>query len=191
MRRGTARRKPRAALWAGVALALLHGKPSLARESAPPVPWGYAYEARAHGIPATVLYAIALTESGRRWADGRVYPWPWTLNVAGRGERYATRQEAHAALLSHLQRGVRSIDVGLMQINWAAHGAKLGTPWNALEPYHNLRIGAKILLEQYQRSGDWTHAIGRYHAPNNPDRAAGYRRKVLIHLAGLYGTDLP
>lgn len=142
------------------------------------VPWGYQKVAEAHGVPSDVLYAIALTESTRRLANGRLCPWPWTLNVRGRPERYATRKEAHAALTRHLRQGITRIDVGLMQVNWYYHREKLGSAWEALEPYHNLRVGSKILREEYANAKNWPSAIGRYHAPNDRDRAEHYRQRV-------------
>lgn len=52
-----------------------------------------AYQLAAHdaNIPSTVLFAIALQESGTR-VRGRLLPWPWTLNIAGTPYRFATRQ---------------------------------------------------------------------------------------------------
>ena len=79
------------------------------------VPAGYRTIATERGIPYTVLYAVALTESGRRVAPADVYrPWPWTLNVAGRGYFFDSRLAAWQALTDWLQAGRRSIDIGLM-----------------------------------------------------------------------------
>jgi hypothetical protein len=36
-----------------------------------------------------------------------------------------------------------------MQVNWRYHQDKLGSPWQALDPYHNLRVGAEILQDCY------------------------------------------
>lgn len=54
-----------------------------------------AYKAIAirHGVPPVVLYSVALQESGTR-LRGQLVPWPWTLNVAGTGYRFATRADA-------------------------------------------------------------------------------------------------
>ena len=61
------------------------------------VPSGYRRVAQQAGVPADLLYAMALTESGSRVQQG-IRPWPWTLNIAGRGYRYSTRQDACMAL---------------------------------------------------------------------------------------------
>lgn len=70
-------------------------------------PPAYQLAAQQAGVPSPVLYAVALQESGAR-LRGRLIPWPWTLNVAGRAERYATRAEACAG--SRCRRGVASSD---------------------------------------------------------------------------------
>lgn len=149
------------------------------------MPEGYQRIARVAGVPADVLYALAAAESVARLSTGMDRPWPWTLNVAGRPERYATFNEALAALEEHLGRGQRNIDVGLMQINWHWHEDRLQEPALALDPYHNLRIGAEILREQYERSGHWLDASGLYHAPSNHDHAARHRARVQQHLEAL------
>ena len=60
-----------------------------AQEVPPPV---YQLAAQRAGIPSTVLYAVALQESGIR-RNGRIVPWPWSLNVAGQSRRFATRAD--------------------------------------------------------------------------------------------------
>ncbi len=144
------------------------------------VPAGYRSIAKECGVPYTVLYAVALTESGRQVASTDVYrPWPWTLNVAGRGYFFDSRQEAWQALMDWIKAGRRSIDIGLMQINWRYHQERLGTTWQALDPYFNLRIGAEILHECYRDEHDWWVSVGCYHAPSNQRRADEYRRRVV------------
>src|ERR1041385_1739384 len=64
-------------------------------------------------LPARVLTAIALRESGRLDPDtGRARPWPWTINVEGTGHFYASKEEAIAAVQSFQASGAQSIDVG-------------------------------------------------------------------------------
>jgi len=144
------------------------------------VPAGYETIAAEHGMPSAVLYAVALTESGKQvTTTGQYRPWPWTLHVAGDGYFYATRLEAWQALRDWLDQGKRSIDIGLMQVNWRYHHERLSDPWEALDPYHNLRVGADILRECYISERDWWASVGCYHAPANPARAERYRRRVL------------
>ena len=143
------------------------------------VPSGYRLVAAERAIPDAIFYAVALAESGRALpTDGIRRPWPWTLNVAGDGYYYATRIEAWQALRDWLGKGKRSIDIGLMQVNWRYHKERLGDPWQALDPYHNLRVGAGILQDCYAAEHDWWASVGCYHAPANPARASRYRRRV-------------
>ncbi len=148
--------------------------------SAEPVPAGYRSVAVEHGIPYSVLYAVALTESGNKvGAQEAIRPWPWTLNIAGRGYYFKSRLEAWQVLTARLRKGQRSIDIGLMQVNWRYHQKRLGTPWQALDPYHNLRVGAAILQGCYKTRQDWWASVGCYHAPANAQRADRYRRRVV------------
>ncbi len=151
------------------------------------VPPAYQTVAEAEGVPPALLYAIALTESGTPLDGRRVRPWPWTLNVAGNGERYPSRLAAWRALKRYLASGITRVDVGFMQVNWAFHHHRLADPWRALDPWFNLATGARILKEEYTRTADWLTAAGRYHAgaPTTPARrrrAAAYRRKVAAWL---------
>jgi len=150
------------------------------------IPSNYQQIAQEHNIPAAVLYGIALAESGHRLSKGVFKPWPWTLNVAGVPRRYATRKAAYQGLLYYLHQGIHSIDIGFMQVNWRYHRKKLGTPWQALDPLHNIRIGVAILQQEYQNTGDWQTAIGRYHSPGQqPEqkkRALNYANRVMQHI---------
>jgi hypothetical protein len=144
------------------------------------VPVGYRTIAAERGIPYTVLYAIALTESGKQVRAINVYrPWPWTLNIAGRGYFFDSRLAAWQALTVSLQAGQLSVDIGLMQVNWRYHQKRLGTPWQALDPYFNLRVGAGILQECYTTRQDWWASVGCYHSPADAQRAEQYRRRVV------------
>jgi len=143
------------------------------------VPPGYVRVAHVHAVPPPLLYAIACAESRRRLPDGTVRPWPWTLNVAGRGQFYASRRAAHQALIKALRAGT-NVDIGLAQINWRWHHALLGNPWQALDPYLNLHAAGHLLRAHYQRVGDWWLAVGQYHAPAPAAmaRRAHYREQV-------------
>lgn len=146
------------------------------------VPPGYRQVAQAHGIPPALFYAIALTESGytNSAAEG-LRPWPWTLNIRGEGRYYPSQRAADDALATSLQRGETAVDVGVMQIHWHYHHAALGGIRRALDPYHNLRVGAGILAQCYQQRAEWWAAAGCYHAPNNAILAKRYQARVQRH----------
>ncbi|MGH8538057.1 MAG: transglycosylase SLT domain-containing protein [Gammaproteobacteria bacterium] len=149
------------------------------------VPARYRQAAAEYGLPAKVVYAVALTESGLRLQSGRARPWPWTLNIEGQGHYYPTRKAAYRALKVYLDRGGRRADVGLMQIHWRVHQRLLRDPWAPLDPMFNLRVGAYLLRERWQAAGNLWQAIGHYHAPSWPERAAWYRRQVARRLGQL------
>ena len=156
-----------------------------AQEVPPPA---YQLAAQRAGIPSTVLYAVALQESGVR-RNGRLVPWPWSLNIAGQSRRYATRADACAGL----QRAIRAtphtrIDADLGQINLGYHKHRFTSPCDLLDPYRNLAIAAEILQEQHTPGDDWLLAIGRYHRPAGGEPAARYRRSVSRHLARVQGA---
>ena len=148
-----------------------------------PIPPGYESTAAAFGIPGPLLYAVALTESGRSLGSSNAFrPWPWTLNVAGQGYYFESRGAAWRALSGWLEAGRRSIDIGLMQVNWRYHENRLGDAWQALDPYYNLAVGAAILKACAANARDWMVSVGCYHAPSDPDRAARYRERVNARL---------
>lgn len=158
-------------------------------DAAAAVPQGYRYIAEIEGVPASVLYAVALTESGITLESRKHHPWPWSLNVEGRPFRYRTRIETWRALNALLAKGVTRVDIGLMQVNWAYHRNALGDPWKALDPYHNLQVGAAILRAQFLVTGDWWQAVGRYHAPNHAERAYRYRSRVVTWYRQIASED--
>lgn len=142
------------------------------------IPPAYQQVAHEYGIPPKVLYAVALTESNHR---GR--PWPWTLNVAGQPERYDSYSQVVAALKRHLKAGERNVDVGLMQVNWRWQPQAMRDPVSALEPWYNVRSGARILADCYRT--DWLQAAGCYHRPAGGEPARRYRAAVARHLKRL------
>ena len=159
-----------------------------AQEVPPPA---YQLAAQGAGIPSTVLYAVALQESGFRLGQGkgRIVPWPWSLNIAGQSRRFATRAHACAGLQQAMRATPHTrIDVGLGQINLGYHKHRFTSACDLLDPYRNLAVAAEILKGQHTYGEDWLVAIGRYHRPAGGEPAARYRRSVSRHLARVQGT---
>lgn len=151
------------------------------------VPVGYRQVAQLYQVPEQFVYGIALNESGKTLDRHQVRPWPWTLNVDGKGYAYPTRKACWLALTRFLAQGKKLVDIGLMQVNWHYHQEKLGDPWLALDPYANLHIGVRILRDEYERTHDWFQAVGRYHSPGSSSvqrqRADQYARRVFRRLS--------
>ncbi len=159
-----------------------------ARKLPPPA---YQLAAAQAQVPANLLYAVALQESGRI-RNGHTVPWPWTLNVAGQARRYATRLGACADLRQALRViPATRVDVGLGQLNVGYQQQRVRQPCQLLEPYRNLRLAATILREQYNPGQSWLMAAGRYHRPAGGAAAARYRQRVSQHLARLEATPSP
>ena len=130
-------------------------------------------------IPERLLSAIAVVESGRRDpGTGSVAPWPWTINVEGVGHVYDSKAAAIAAVQDFQARGVRSIDVGCMQINLLAHPSAFGSLDEAFDPAANARYAARFLSQLYQQTGTWLRATAGYHSLT-PEIGDEYARKVL------------
>ena len=140
---------------------------------------------REAALPPGLLHAIARTESGRRDpATGRVEPWPWALNAAGMGMHAPSRAEAIATVAALQARGIRSVDVGCLQVNLLHHPGAFASLDEAFEPAANARYAARFLRElQGRAGGEWSQAVAWYHSAT-PERGEAYRLRVMAHLGG-------
>lgn len=133
------------------------------------------------GVPAPILYAMSQAESGLL-RDGTFAPWPWTLNIAGKAQRYDDREAMFQGLMDALGTGEQRIDVGPMQVNWYWQFEVMGSPWRITDPAINIKIAAQILKTHFDRSGDWWEAVGLYHRPADGPKdkliAEKYRQRV-------------
>jgi hypothetical protein len=147
------------------------------------IPEGYIRVASAHQIPPEALYSVSLTESSRKLPQG-TRPWPWTINVAGKGYRYESRLIAWQALLVFMkQHPLKRIDVGIAQVNLGWNGHRFTSSWHAFDPYANLNAAATILRECWERKpGSWLDAAGCYHHPAGGKPARRYSSIVKYHL---------
>jgi hypothetical protein len=167
----------------GVPLTLLLPDPAVAEPGtaagqADPCRAAIAAAEAAERLPAGLLMAIGLVESGRRNpASGTVSPWPWTINAEGTGRFFATRAEAIAAVGELQARGVRLIDVGCMQVNLHHHPAAFSSTADAFDPLVNVRYAARFLSQLKAATGHWATAVGRYHSAT-PERAESYSARV-------------
>lgn len=138
-------------------------------------------EAAAHqasiesGVPVSVLMAITLTETGKRRGT-EILPWPWTVNMEGKGVWFDDLEEAKIYVDAHFARGARSFDVGCFQINFRWHGDAFSSISEMFEPLANARYAAKFLGELYDEFGDWSKAAGAYHS-RTPHFANRYRAR--------------
>lgn len=138
---------------------------------------------RAHGLPNGLLRAIGMVESGREDVAGVATPWPWTLDVEGRGAFYPTRDTALTALQTALARGLGSVDVGCFQVNLAQHPSAFASLEDALDPVENADYAARLILKLHDASANWPDAVARYHSTKFA-RNSLYRASVLAAWLG-------
>jgi hypothetical protein len=111
------------------------------------------------GLPADLLRAISLTESGRvDAADGRT--------------------RAVAAVRRLQARGVRSVDVGCLQVNLMYHPDAFVSLEEAFDPAANARYAAGFLNALYADRKTWAGAIAAYHS-ETPALGDPYRVLVM------------
>jgi hypothetical protein len=129
--------------------------------------------------PPGMLAAVALVESGRPDPNtGATRPWPWTINVGGVGQVFATEAQAIAAVTALQAQGIRSIDVGCMQVNLMWHPDAFASLAAAFDPPTNAAYAVRFLTELYAETGTWPKSVAAYHS-STPDLAADYQRRVL------------
>lgn len=120
---------------------------------------------REHGIPLHLLAAIASTESGRYHKGLKLaLPWPWTVNAEGKGYYFDTKQEAIDKVRSLQRKGVKSIDVGCMQVNLLHHPNAFANLHQAFEPRYNVAYAAEFLGTLFNTQKSWRKAAAAYHS---------------------------
>lgn len=132
---------------------------------------------RESGVPKEYLKKICTHES-QSYHNKKRQPWPWTLNVQGRGLWFKSKKSALAYAALELYEGNRNFDVGLCQINWRWHSQRFSSLESAFDPATNIAAAASYLKE-VKGNNSWSIAVGRYHSPNNNERAEKYRSRVL------------
>lgn len=138
-----------------------------------------------YGVPLGVLYAVGMTETGRR---GSLQP--YAMNIAGRPFFADSLDEALAAFAAARRRGVSLIDLGCMQINYHYHGERFASVRAMFDPAANVAYAAQFLDRLHQREGSWTMAVARYHAgPDNDPAQKRYVCRVIANMvAGGFGS---
>jgi len=137
--------------------------------------------AQRYGIPVGVMQALTLTETGRNMA-GRMRPWPWTINVGGKGYWFDTRDEALNFVHTQIPKTVRSYDLGCFQINRRWHGEAFASASDMFDPVLNADYAARFLRSLLPEFRSWKRAAGAYHS-RTPRFAERYERIFSKHLA--------
>jgi hypothetical protein len=137
---------------------------------------------RQMGVPDHLMAAIGRVESGRRGPNGKINPWPWSINVEGVDHIFETREAAIAAVRGYQAKGVRSIDVGCMQVNLLHHPDAFANLDQGFDPVSNARYAASFLNRLRVQTGSWEKATAFYHSAT-PELGEPYQKKVVSVLA--------
>lgn len=137
------------------------------------------------GVPLDILRALSRTETGRA-ADTGLQPWPWTVNMEGKGRWFATLDDARAYVFLHFKEGARSFDVGCFQINYKWHGDAFRSIDDMFDPLLNAQYAAEFLLGLYQEFGNWSDTAGAYHSrtPEFSQKYAARFDRVRAEISG-------
>lgn len=132
-----------------------------------------------YAIKEHLLQTISSVETGQ-WDYNRnaFIAWPWTINANGKGRHFATKEEAVAEVKRLQAKGIKSIDVGCMQISLMYHGDAFANIEDAFDPDTNMEYSAKFLTKLYQKRGTWQKAAMAYHS-KSPKRGIKYKNKLL------------
>jgi hypothetical protein len=149
---------------------------------------------KAPRLPDKLMPAISRVESGRLDPlTKQVRAWPWTINMEGAGFFFDSKAQAIDAVRTLQARGVRSIDVGCMQVNLMHHPNAFASLDEAFDPATNARYAARFLSALFRQTGDWSLATANYHSAN-ADRGEDYQRRVFGRVMtpmGPKGTPVP
>ncbi len=143
--------------------------------------------ADATGVPLSVLRAISLSETGRE-RGGKFRPWPWTVNMEGKGVWFDDATKALDFAERGFDRGARSFDVGCFQINYKWHGGHFTSIAEMFQPGANALYAARFLRDLHAELGDWVQAAGAYHS-RTPKYAKRYSRRFRRIRANLKALD--
>ena len=134
-----------------------------------------------YGIPAGILYAVGLTETGRK---GSLQP--NALNIEGKALFPKSRAEAVAAFNDARRQGRKLIDLGCMQVNHHYHAGNFRGVEDMLNPHRNVDYAARFLASLHARHATWSMAVARYHAgPDNDPAQKVYVCRVIANMVAV------
>ena len=128
------------------------------------------YFERYYNIPANLLAAISLVESGQK---------PWVINRNGHGYCFPNAKSLSSFLKKKPLGKVKCAYVGCMQICYRTHSKNryFKNKNDLFKPYYNIGYAAKHLSDLKKRYGSWKKAVGYYNSCNTK-KANRYIYKV-------------
>jgi len=98
--------------------------------------------AQLHGIPLGILYAVGLTETGRR---GILHP--YAIGAKGTTVFAGSLRQAMESFEAMRRQDVTLIDLGCMQINYHYHADRFPSVQAMFDPARNVDYAARFLKE--------------------------------------------
>ena len=141
-----------------------------------------------HGIPSGLLQSITRVEAGRKTVTGEFMPWAWTLNDAGEGLFFDSREAAMRHLEAAVSAPGHSVDVGCMQVNTKWHMEGFHNLSDMLDPVQNADYAAGFLLDLHEAHRSWDDAVKHYHS-SEPAKNVAYHGRVLAELERFLAGD--
>ena len=127
-------------------------------------------------VPPEVIWAVARSESNL----GHLGPWPWTVNIHGKGYYFKSKKEMIGFLHKKTKKKrFLSIDIGCMQLNTIYHRHKFKNLEEMTDIHKNMLVAARYLRELFEAnkrehahkglsdSRIWGYAVGDYHSQRN------------------------
>jgi soluble lytic murein transglycosylase-like protein len=137
-----------------------------------------ARASKAYDVPLSMLYAVGLTETGRR---GSLQP--FAMNIEGQPFFGADLSQAVQRFQQARQKGAKLIDIGCMQIDHHFHASHFASLEEMFQPSRNVDYAAQFLRTLRAQEGSWTLAVARYHAgPNNNPAQKQYVCAVISNM---------
>lgn len=135
--------------------------------------------AQEFGVRATLLYAIALSESGIERLPGTVSPWPYTIRTPVSRYYADSEEEARAILPSLIAEHGLLVDVGLGQINLRWNGDRVDDYGDLFDPIINLETMAEVLKEALDSTEEEAVGVGRYHTWKSREASSQQGARIL------------
>ena len=128
-------------------------------------------------MPEGILTAITRIEAGRVTGNGTREGWPWTINHAGKGLFFDSKDKMLAYAENQLVDGDQNMDIGCMQISHYWHSENFTDLEEMGDPFTNIAYAAAFLSDLETTHGSWDQAIRHYHNAN-PEQNTPYVNKV-------------
>mgnify|MGYP000678158732 CR=1 FL=1 len=149
------------------------------------------------GIPAKILYAVGLKESGK-YSKSKFTPHPWAIGIGedpsvGQFEHVSlypdTQEEAETVLNDLLDAGFKNLGIGMMQISLIYHLDKVNKPTDLLNLKTNLNVSIQVIQDCQKRNSTVEAVLSCYSFGEGDDPNGQIYASETMQYANTYGKD--